>query len=68
MNCIVKAVAGGLLNYHAPFTQISRTRQEMWGRHVRKVLREKTYARKDKIVAALYAPEGKGLGWFSTRS
>ena len=35
---------------------------------IRKVLREKTYVRKDTVVGALYDREGKGIGWFSAKS
>ena len=48
VNYIVKAVAGGLLNYHAPFTRISRTRQKKWDRHVLKVLGEKAYVQRTR--------------------
>ena len=67
-NYMVTAVVGGLLNYHAPFTRISKTMRRRWDRHILSVLREKTYVRRDTIVGALYNREGKGLSWFSAKS
>ena len=40
-NYMVTAVVGGLLNYHAPFTRISKTMRRRWVRHILSVLREK---------------------------
>ena len=67
-NYMVTAIVGGLLNYHAPFTRISKTMRERWDRHIRRVLREKTYVQKDTVVGALFNREGRGLGWFSGKS
>ena len=67
-NYMVNAVVGGLINYHAPFTRISKTMRRRWDRHILSVLREKTYVRKDTILGVLYDREGKGLGWFSAKS
>jgi hypothetical protein len=37
-NYMVNTVVGGLLNYHAPFTRISKSMRQRWERHIRRVL------------------------------
>ena len=65
---MVTAVVGGLLNYHAPFTRISKTMRRRWDRHILSVIQEKMYVQKDTVLGALYNLEGKGMGWFSAKS
>lgn len=61
-NYWVSTVVGGLLNYHAPFTRISKSMCERWDKHILKVLREKTCVRQDTVRGALYNREGRGMG------
>ena len=67
-NYMIKAVVGGLLNYHAPFTRITKGMLERWDNKVREVLRHKTGIRKDTVTGALYDEEILGLGWYSPKA
>ena len=57
-NYLMQACVGGLLNYHAPFTNLTDGNIKLWDRDSRAVLRDKGWVRPNTQLALLYDRRG----------
>ena len=65
---LIKAIVGGILNYHAPFTRFRREDISAMDTKIRKVMRSKSGVANSTRLGILYDKNGLGLGWFSART
>ena len=61
-NYLLKAVIGGILNYHAPFTKLTQEDLRKIDAKIRKILRHKGGLPKGVRLGALYDKTHGGIG------
>ena len=68
-NYLIKAIVGGILNYHALFTRLSQKGEiATMDSKIRKIMRTKGGVSPTIRLGMLYDKTGMGMGWFSART